>query len=99
MIETQWLACSQPTLMLEILLGKASDRKLRLFACSCCRRFWHWLDDERLRQAVEVAERYVDGLVSPEGWEAARVAADAAADENYGESADTADTAADTLLP
>jgi hypothetical protein len=63
MNEAEWDQCSDPRNMLEFLRdsGKASDRKLRLFVCGCCRRMWRLLRDERGRQAVEVAEQVVDG--------------------------------------
>jgi hypothetical protein len=58
-----WLTCTDPTAMLEFLRGKASDRKLRLFACA----FWRWQsgnlqDKERdtLRELVGRAERIAD---------------------------------------
>jgi hypothetical protein len=64
MTEAEWMACTDPSKMLEFLRGEASERKLRLFACACCRRFWHLVEDERSRRAVEVSERYADGLAT-----------------------------------
>jgi hypothetical protein len=47
--------------MLNFLTSRVADRRFRLFAVACYRRVWHLLTDERLRRAVDVAERYADG--------------------------------------
>jgi hypothetical protein len=64
MTEAEWLAANKPEPMLEFIRGRASERKLRLFACACCRRildrFPH--QRERSRRVLEVAELYADGL-------------------------------------
>jgi hypothetical protein len=72
MTEAEWLACTDPTPMLGFLGGRASPRKLRLFAAACCRRVWHLLTDDRNRRAIDVAERYADGLVPKKALKAAR---------------------------
>jgi hypothetical protein len=61
--EAEWLSCADPTTMLEFLRGKASDRKLRLFACAFGRAV---RDSEHQPgpSTVAVAERYADGLAS-----------------------------------
>jgi hypothetical protein len=73
MTEEEWLTCAAPPLMLEFLRGRASERKLRLFACACCRdpRLFGWLAEPRNRQAVAVAERFADGQASAAELEAA----------------------------
>jgi hypothetical protein len=94
MTEAEWLASEDPGLMLRHvrkwsrlrgLLARAGSasarsrqRKLRLFACACCREDWDSLGD-RGQQAVEVSERFADGLATREELVAARRAATAAA--------------------
>ena len=45
---------------------KAGRRKLRLFACGCCRLLWTLIDDPRLREGVDLAEHFAEGQVSKE---------------------------------
>ena len=81
MTEAEWLYCTDSRLMLGFLRGKASERKLRLFACACCRRIWHLLTDARSQKAVEFAEQFADGLVTPQALVEASDSAWAAAKE------------------
>src|SRR5262245_61061836 len=63
MTEAEWLACTDPMPMLEFLRRKASDRKLRLFACACCRHIWSHLGDDS-RRAIDAAELFADDRIS-----------------------------------
>jgi hypothetical protein len=64
MSEAEWLACYDTYQLLQEMVGRASDRKFRLFGCACCRRIWHLMPDERWKHAVQVVERWADGLAS-----------------------------------
>ena len=60
MNEQEWFRSDQPIPLLTQIRGIPSDRKLRLFACACCRRKWKFFNDDRCREAVEIAELYAD---------------------------------------
>lgn len=79
MTEQEWLACADPRQMVRFLIGtnaalvmdveafphcKGSDRKLRLFACACYFRIRQLLPNILAKKAVEVAERFADGLAT-----------------------------------
>jgi hypothetical protein len=63
MTEAEWLAARDPQPMLDALRRRAGGRKLRLFACACCRDVMPLLVsrwpavDERLRHAVGACEQ------------------------------------------
>ncbi|MBY0233116.1 MAG: hypothetical protein K2W96_27855 [Gemmataceae bacterium] len=61
MRKADWLACADPARMLGPAFKSASPRKRRLFAVAGARLSWRLLEDERSREAVEVAERFADG--------------------------------------
>lgn len=73
MTEAEWIACSDPTRMLEFLRDRASDRKLRLFAVACCRWLMRTVLASPMRgHGLNVAERYADGEISVEELAAAQ---------------------------
>jgi hypothetical protein len=75
---SEWDACTDADRMLYSIGLWANTRKLRLFACACCRRVSDYMTDERSRKGVEVAERYADGLATAQELESARAGTGAA---------------------
>jgi hypothetical protein len=63
MTETEWLVCEDPLALLKGPGESAGARKLRLFACACCRLVWWQLGNPESREAVEAAERFVEGEI------------------------------------
>lgn len=59
MKETEWLTCNDPQKLLQFQAGRASERRLRLFAVASCRRIYHHLT-ERGRDAIDFSERLAD---------------------------------------
>src|SRR4051794_36496790 len=68
MPDRTWYTQTEPHCLLASLAGwgGSSDRRDRLFVCALARQLWDRLDHEAVRRAVEVAERFADGQVTPE---------------------------------
>lgn len=78
MTEAEWLTASDPEPMLAFLRGKASDRKLRLFAVACCRRVLTDFSADDCLAAAEASEQFADGLISVERLDLLSIAAEEA---------------------
>lgn len=59
MTESEWLLVSDPGKALEAVRATASERKLRYFACACCRRLWHIVGRD-CHTLCETTERFAD---------------------------------------
>jgi hypothetical protein len=72
MTEAEWLVCGDVDELLRhlrrdsrIVRSPIGRRKLRLFACGCCRQVWQLIEDHRSRRLVELSEQLADGLADP----------------------------------
>jgi hypothetical protein len=83
MTEAEWLACGDVAQIVKKAGGQPNGRKIRLLICAWCRRIWDILD-ERHQEAVDVGERYADGLATAVDLEAARTTARLARKKRYG---------------
>src|SRR5262249_47615053 len=82
--EADWLGSTSRWPLIGYVRNRSSARKQRLLLCACCRQEWGQIGEPG-RQAVEVAERFADGLASEEELAAACRDA-AAACEDLGQS-------------
>ncbi len=70
MTEQEWADSTDPRSMLTLATSamwkqpRISERKLRLFACACCREIWGWLNPIYSDCVLEVADRFADGLAT-----------------------------------
>jgi hypothetical protein len=74
----EWLVCRDPIPMLELVRGKAGERKVRLLAVAFLRHLQHLMPEDRCEQVLEVAERYADGNASLKELKRARQQAEQA---------------------
>src|SRR4051812_42380245 len=72
MTSQEWSECTDLSRMEELVLFRASKRKLQLFAVACCRRAWNALTDPTHRDLVDATERFADGSLSAEALKKVR---------------------------
>jgi hypothetical protein len=75
MTVTEWLTFTNPYPMLNWLRDKATDEKLRKFACRCCRLWDGFCEDNRVTAALQVAEWYLEGRANIADFRTAHEAA------------------------
>jgi hypothetical protein len=82
MNEQDWLACTDPIVMLNHLLGKTSLRKLAMFGCACARHGPQHRLSAEWQVALALAERFADGLASAKELQAAGIPRDEGGQSN-----------------
>jgi hypothetical protein len=90
MTEADWLTTDDLRAMLShvrsganLTRSKPGRRKMRLFACGCCRLIEELLPDARTRKALEIGEKYADGAVDDGHLQAAMLEANKTAAKEY----------------
>jgi hypothetical protein len=81
MTADEWDRSFAPRVMFPHVREKGHPRKLRLFACACCRAVWDRLTNEDCRRGVEVAEVVADGQATDAERKSAKARVDATLDE------------------
>jgi hypothetical protein len=76
MTQAEWLACGDPVQLLAAVADSGSQRRLRLFACGCCRALELTPVAQAGARVVEVAERHADARATDDELRAAHEAAE-----------------------
>jgi hypothetical protein len=80
--EAEWLAADVDAYRIgqkiDFVFRRFSERKFQLFRLACCRQIWHLLTHDSYRDAVETAERLVEGHATREEQESALARAEVA---------------------
>lgn len=84
MTEHAWFTSSNPVLMLAQISGQANRRKLRLFACACCRRVEQLFADSHCQRTLETIETLAQNGKSSEAVIAAVHLAEQAESRAFG---------------
>jgi hypothetical protein len=63
MNESEWWSWDDPEPMLVCVKNEVSARKLRLFACACCRQAWNEFVPPLVVAVVELAEAFADNQI------------------------------------
>jgi hypothetical protein len=83
MTEQEWRVRHDLERMVAFVEGHARPRKLRLFACACCLRHDHWVEETPAAEALGVALAFADGHATTEQLVSAARAATACANHFY----------------
>lgn len=69
----EWTECTRLHEMFELVAGRMGPRKLRLFACACCRRIPREFCTPAGLRALDASEKFADGLATEEQLADARM--------------------------
>lgn len=78
MTQHKWLTSTNLRALMVLARDQIDERRLRLFACACCRNVWNRFIDPETVGIVALAEEFADGKVSEAAFARVRERANAA---------------------
>jgi hypothetical protein len=71
MTEAEWLEATNPFLLLNHIQKTMTERRMRLFSCSCCRTILNMNMDVRISNLLITSERFAEGIATSDDLEIA----------------------------